>query len=133
MLGKGGSAIATPILVALGVPPMVAVTAPLPATVPASLVAADRYRREDLVDRDILLWALLAGFPATVVGALVTRWVSGDILVLMTDAVIVGLGVRLLVRQAQGGDTAALDDEALRRRTVVVAAVTGLAAGLLAN
>lgn len=133
MLGKGGSAIATPILVALGVPPMVAVTAPLPATVPASLVAADRYRREDMVDRNIVVWALLAGFPATIAGALATRWVGGESLVLITDAVIVALGIRLLIASAQPIADGALDEEDLRRRTIAVAVVTGLAAGLLAN
>lgn len=131
LLGKGGSAIATPLLVAIGVPPIVAVAAPLPATVPATLVAADRYRRADLVDRDVLRWAIIAGLPATVVGALLTRWVSGETLVLVTDALIVAIGIRLLTKAA---DAAALDPSIdVRRRTIAVAVVTGLAAGLLAN
>jgi len=131
LLGKGGSAIATPLLVAIGVPPIVAVAAPLPATVPATLVAADRYRRADLVDRDVLRWAIIAGLPATVVGALLTRWVSGETLVLVTDALIVAIGIRLLTKAS---DAAALDPSIdMRRRTIAVAVVTGLAAGLLAN
>ena len=51
LLGKGGSALATPFLVALGIPPMVALAAPLPATVPGTLLAADRYRRAGLIER----------------------------------------------------------------------------------
>lgn len=133
LLGKGGSALATPILVALGVPPMIAVAAPLPATVPGTLVAADRYRRESLIDHSILLWALVAGFPATIAGALLTHWVPGEALVLVTDVVIVALGVRLLTMSGAGHATEALDPESLRRRTLTVAVVTGLAAGLLAN
>src|SRR2546427_6865736 len=39
LFGKGGSAIATPLLHALGVPAIVAVAAPLPATIPSTLVA----------------------------------------------------------------------------------------------
>src|SRR3954470_14473187 len=37
--GKGGSALATPLLHAIGVPAIVAVASPLPATIPATLVA----------------------------------------------------------------------------------------------
>ncbi|MBX3287059.1 MAG: sulfite exporter TauE/SafE family protein [Acidimicrobiales bacterium] len=132
LLGKGGSAIATPFLVALGVPPIVAVAAPLPATVPGTLLAADRYRRQGLVDRDVLRWSLLAGVPATVVGALATRWIGGHDLVLVTDAVIAALGVRMLLHPSST-DEAGPHAEPDHRRVVAVAVVTGLAAGLLAN
>ena len=44
MFGKGGSAIATPLLAAVGVPPLVAVASPLPAAVPGTLVAYRRSR-----------------------------------------------------------------------------------------
>jgi uncharacterized membrane protein YfcA len=134
LLGKGGSAIATPLLVAVGVPPMVAVAAPLPATVPGTLVAADRYRRHDLIDRTVLRWSLLTGLPATVVGALLTRWVPGGALVAATDVVIAVLGLRLLVAPQDGsGSAGPLDADAQRRRTVAVAVATGFTAGLLAN
>lgn len=130
LLGKGGSAIATPLLAAIGIPPIVAVAAPLPATVPGTLVAADGYRREGLIDKRVLLWSLIAGVPATVIGAVLTRWISGDVLVYVTDAIIAVLGLRLLV--GQGGAMQHADGDN-RARTIVVAAVTGLVAGLLAN
>jgi uncharacterized membrane protein YfcA len=133
LLGKGGSAIATPLLVMVGVPPMVAVAAPLPATVPGTLVAADRYRKHDLIDREVLRWSLLTGVPATVLGALLTRWVPGSSLVAITDVVIALLGLRLLLVPQEQADAAALDEVAQRRRTICVAVVTGLVAGLLAN
>jgi uncharacterized membrane protein YfcA len=134
LLGKGGSAIATPLLVAVGVPPMVAVAAPLPATVPGTLVAADRYRRHDLIDRTVLRWSLLTGLPATVVGALLTRWVPGSALVAATDVVIALLGLRLLlVPQDASSATDHLDAASRRRRTIAVAVATGFSAGLLAN
>lgn len=131
LLGKGGSAIATPFLVAIGIPPIVALAAPLPATVPATLVAARRYRSEGLIDGHVLRWSLGAGIPATLVGALATRWIDAHALVVVTDAVIVALGIRLLARP--GGDTVAIEDAASRQRVIAVAVVTGLAAGLLAN
>lgn len=132
LLGKGGSALATPFLMALGIPPVVALAAPLPATVPGALVAARRYRRLGLIDRDVLIWSLIAGLPATVIGAIATRWVDAHLLVLVTDAVIVGLGVRMLARPAGEADADA-HEQATRGRIVAVAVVTGLAAGLLAN
>lgn len=132
LLGKGGSALATPFLVALGIPPVVALAAPLPATVPGTLVAARRYRQLGLIDGDVLRWSLVAGLPATVVGAVATRWIDAHWLVLVTDAVIVALGVRMLARPAPAPELGGVD-HATRGRIVAVALVTGLAAGLLAN
>ncbi|MCU1496557.1 MAG: hypothetical protein JWM47_510 [Acidimicrobiales bacterium] len=131
LLGKGGSALATPVLVALGIPPVLALAAPLPATVPGTLVAAHRYRRLGLIDRDVLVWSLAAGLPATVLGAVATRWIDAHLLVLVTDVVIVALGVRMLARPAT--ELAEGTDQATRGRIIAVAVATGLAAGLLAN
>lgn len=135
LLGKGGSAIATPILAAVGVPPMVAVAAPLPATVPSTLVAAQEYRRRGMLDSRVLRWSIAAGLPATILGAILTRWISGEALVYVTELMIVALGVRLLVRthadEVAGAEE--VDAAAERRRTIAVAVIVGLAAGLLAN
>jgi uncharacterized membrane protein YfcA len=136
LLGKGGSALATPVLVACGIPPVIALAAPLPATVPGSLVAADRYRRRGLIDRRILRWSLIAGIPATALGALASRWIDARSLVSVTDVILVALGARMAWHagaSAAGnadGPAAATDT---RGRTIAVAVVTGLAAGLLAN
>lgn len=132
LLGKGGSALATPILVAFGVPPVVALAAPLPATVPGTLVAADSYRREGHIDRNVLTWSLVAGVPATIFGALCSKFVDARALILVTDAVIVVLGARMFLRPSP--EAAELADEPIGRRLIIgVAIVTGLAAGLLAN
>ena len=130
LLGKGGSAIATPLLAAIGVPPIVALAAPLPATVPGTLVAADEYRRRGLIDSNVLVWSLVAGVPATVAGAVATRWIDARFLVLVTDVVITVLGLRMLLHRDTGEAT---DESVSRGRTIGVAVVTGLAAGLLAN
>jgi len=45
LFGVGGSSIATPLLAVLGVPGLLAVASPLPATIPASLGAALPYLR----------------------------------------------------------------------------------------
>lgn len=132
LLGKGGSAIATPILAAMGVPPIVALAAPLPATVPGTLVAAQRYRERGLIDGRVLRWSLVTGVPATVVGALVSRWVDARDLVLVTDAILVALGLRLLLRAGAEAATGVPSDLS-PQRIAAVAVVTGFAGGLLAN
>ena len=70
MFGKGGSALATPLLAAIGVPPIVAVASPLPATIPSTLVAYRQYRRLGIGDPEVIRWSIVVGIPATVVGAL---------------------------------------------------------------
>src|ERR1700730_19270556 len=88
LFGKGGSAMATPLLHALGVPALVALAAPLPATVPSTLAATAVYWRERLVERRTFIWSVSFGIPATIAGALATRWVSAGALVRLTDLVI---------------------------------------------
>ena len=132
LFGKGGSAIATPLLHAIGLPAMVAVAAPLPATIPSTLAATAVYRREHLVDREVFTWSLALGVPATAAGALATRWILGDVLVRVTDAVIAGLGLRFVLFP---GNPAAVPvrPARYRARLAAVAIVVGLVSGLLAN
>jgi uncharacterized protein len=133
LFGKGGSAVATPILHALGVPSAFAVGSPLPAALPATLAAAGAYQRERLVDRRIAVLSIAWGTPATIAGALATRWIGAGVLVFVTEVLIIGLGVRLLARRAPA-DAELAPCPAPRTRTVVaVALAVGLASGLLAN
>jgi hypothetical protein len=130
--GKGGSALATPLLAAVGLPAIVAVASPLPATIPATLVAAYAYGRLGLIDWRLLRTCVLVGVPATVAGALATRWIGGGPLVLATEVILLGLGIRFAVAPHDPHEVA-------RPRAhpdglaVTVAAVVGLASGLLAN
>jgi uncharacterized membrane protein YfcA len=132
LFGKGGSAIATPLLAAVGVPPIVAVAAPLPATIPGTLVAARPYWRLNMIDRRTMWWTLAVGIPATVAGAIATRWIGGGPLVKVTDVIVAALGVRFLLRP--GGEHETVRDishPALR--TALVAGAVGIVSGLLAN
>lgn len=133
MFGKGGSAIATPLLAAVGVPAIIAVAAPLPATIPSTLAASSVYWRARLIDWRIVRWSLAFGIPATIVGAIATRWIGGAILVKVTDGVLVILGLRFLLARRK------LDTDPIEpMRTgpwllALVATSVGLASGLLAN
>ena len=132
MFGKGGSAIATPLLAAAGVPAIVAVASPLPATVPGTLVAYRRYRHLGLSDPSVIRTSLAVGIPATLLGACASHWIAGGTLLVVTDVVVALIGLRILVRGATPED--GVDDPEHRGlRLVAVAAAVGLLAGLLAN
>jgi len=139
MFGKGGSAIATPLLAAIGVPPIIAVAAPLPATVPGTMVAYRRFHQGGFSDARVIRWSIAFGVPATVVGALATRWIDGSILVSVTDVVVALLGLKVLLTRhaaATAASTAAADADHSHETPVRLAGVAitvGLLAGLLAN
>jgi uncharacterized protein len=135
LLGKGGSAIATPLLHLAGFPAIVAVASPLPATIPSTLAASYAYASsgEPLVEHRVVRWTIACGIPATVVGALLTRWVGGGVLVLATDVVLVALGVRLLVHPRPAADLHELRPAPGTPALVAIAVAVGLLAGLLAN
>lgn len=132
LFGKGGSAIATPLLHAIGVPAFVAVASPLPATIPSTAVAGAAYWRSNMLDRRVLVWSIAFGVPSTVIGSVATRWIAGGALVAATDVVVAGLGLRFLIFPT---DPRELPTEVPhgRLRLAVVATVVGLASGLLAN
>src|SRR3954469_5055424 len=132
LFGKGGSAIATPMLAAIGIPPYVAIASPLPATIPATLVAARTYWRANHVDWRLVRWTVAVGFPATLLGADATRWVSGSALGVATEVILAGLGRRFVVRPGLPHEVVT-DPAWMRTRMVAVAAAVGITAGLLAN
>ncbi|QYG92672.1 TSUP family transporter [Iamia sp. SCSIO 61187] len=102
LFGKGGSALATPVLAALGIPAIVAVASPLPATIPGTLLAARQYARAGHVDRRVLAWSAAVGLPATLAGAAMTRWIAAESLVVATDLLVAGLGMSILVGAGRG-------------------------------
>lgn len=131
MFGKGGSAIATPLLHAAGVPAFAAVASPLPATIPATLVAARRYRDLDLIDHRLLAWTVGAGVPATLLGGLASHYVGGGTLVAITEVVLFTLGIQLVTGRGDPREQAR--DRVARWRFAAVAIGAGFTAGLLAN
>src|SRR5215470_1076529 len=73
LFGKGGSAVATPLLSLIGFPGFVAVAAPLPATVPGTLIASAEYWKSHLLDWQIFWWSVAVGIPATIAGSWLTK------------------------------------------------------------
>ncbi|HWS44589.1 MAG TPA: sulfite exporter TauE/SafE family protein [Acidimicrobiia bacterium] len=130
--GKGGSAVSTPLLHLAGVPAMIAVASPLPATIPSTLLAGRSYARAGHVDGRVVRIGLAVGLPATAIGAVLTRWIPGGSLVLATDALVLALGLRVLLKEHAADDAGASRAVPLAITAAVVATV-GLVSGLLGN
>ena len=131
--GVGGSSVATPVLSLLGISPLAAVASPLPATIPAAVLAAVPYARGGEARPKAAAWSLLGAVPATVVGAVLSRVIGGPALLVGSGLVLVAVGARVLLPI----EDAARDAGTRRRRNraflVAVAAAVGLFTGLLAN
>ncbi len=132
LFGKGGSAIATPLLALLGIPPIVALASPLPATIPATLAASYVYWRERLIDWRVFAWSVGLGVPATAIGAYATRWIGGRPLVVATEAVITLLGIKFWFWPGDPHEQHAARP-ASEGALATIAIVVGLLSGLLAN
>jgi len=132
LFGKGGSAIATPLLALIGIPPIVALASPLPAAIPATLAASYAYWRERLIDWRVFTWSVAVGIPATAMGAYATRWIDGHFLIIATEVVITGLGIRFVLRPGDPHEIAVVPP-AIRTCLAVTAATVGILSGLLAN
>lgn len=131
MFGKGGSAVATPLLAAIGVPPLVAVASPLPATIPSTLAAYRHYHRAGISDPEVVRWSIGLGVPATIAGAIATRWISGGGLIVATEVVVAVIGAGILLGRERPEVVRPVGHR--RLRTAGVAVTVGVLAGLLAN
>jgi uncharacterized membrane protein YfcA len=131
IFGVGGSSFATPALSLLGVPGLVAVAAPLPATVPAALVGMWTYVRRRQVEWSVARWSIVGGVPATIVGALLSPYVGGRALLIASGVVLAVIGIRILFPLPEQHHVL----QSRRRASFVIpsAAAIGLFTGLLAN
>lgn len=130
LFGKGGSAIATPLLKWIGLPGFIAVASPLPATLPSTLVSAIAYYRARLLNWEVVRWGVLAGIPATVLGALLSQKTGVEPLLILTALLIFGFGVSFFLQPRATTQKPILH---ARLRMALIALVVGFISGLLAN
>jgi len=140
LFGKGGSAIATPMLSLIGLPGFVAVASPLPATVPGTFIASLEYWKSNLLDWQIVRWSVFLGIPATIVGSYLTKYTGATPLLIITGIMVLGFGLSFLLSPRERGRSSRPDDSAAlvrpshwQLRLVLVATSVGLISGLLAN
>ena len=140
LFGKGGSAVATPLLGLIGFPGFVAVSSPLPATVPGTLIASWAYWRSRLLDWQIVLWSIGIGVPATILGSFLTAFTGARPLLIVTGLLVLGFGLSFLLapgerdfKESVTGDDGWSRPSHWMLRLVLVATGVGLISGLLAN
>ena len=95
------------------------------------MVGMVAYVRRHQLEWPVARWSFYGGVPATIVGALLSKYVGGRPLLIASGVVLAAVGVRLLLPLPEGR----LAGLARRRAGVVVpaAAAIGLFTGLLAN
>jgi uncharacterized protein len=131
-----GSAFATPLLAALGVPGLAAVASPLPALLPGSAAGAVARGRSGAVDRRLARRTIVGAAPACILGAIASPLVGGPWLLALSGVVLFGVGVRVVLPMGEPADRPESPAIARRDRPLVVyplAVGVGFAAGLLAN
>lgn len=138
LFGVGGSSIATPLLrVVLNTPSLIALASPLPATFPTAIAGLAAYLKEGLVNRRAVVWTVVGGLPAVVVGALLTRWVPGHWLMVFVAGAVLGVGIEMLrlnpYTAAESARRSARWKSAPTLGLLAVAIGVGVLSGLLAN
>ena len=140
LFGKGGSAIATPMLSLIGIPGFVAIAAPLPATIPGTLIASLEYRKSKLLDLKIVLWSIIAGVPASIGGSYLTDLTGSKPLLILTGLLVLGFGFSFLLYPRERSVPAENEVHPGTAQSVTwyiklvfVAVFVGLISGLLAN
>jgi hypothetical protein len=140
LFGKGGSAIATPLLSLIGYPGFIAVASPLPATIPGTLIASQEYWQSHLLDWQIVWWSVAFGIPATVVGSLLTKFTGARPLLILTAILVLGFGLSFLLLPGEKASEIISPNPAAenrpsywRIRLVLIATAVGIISGLLAN
>ncbi len=133
LFGVGGSSVATPVLALLGVPGLVAVASPLPATIPAAMLTAVPYLRSGDARPKAASWTLLGAVPATIVGALLSDVVGGSALLVASGVVLVVVGLRVVRPIHESTREEGTARRMNRPLLAASAAAVGLFTGLLAN
>jgi len=133
LFGMGGSGIATPLIKTfLEVSPLLALATPLPVTIPSAVSGAYAYSKQGLVNYRVALYTALFGVPGMIVGALLTKYITGKELMLGT-AVFVGLiGISFLYRgQLMASETGERQYSVWTFASI--GGIVGLISGVLAN
>src|SRR5450759_4421594 len=97
--GIGGSSIDTPVIrTFLGLPPLESLATPLPLTVLTASIAMFAYRKARLADYRITGLSLITAVPGVVLGSLLTAYISGKFLMLLTAVVLALVGIDFIVK-----------------------------------
>ena len=137
LFGIGGAIVSNPGLRALGAAPLVAVGTTLPSILPGAISGTLRYRREGLVNWQLIIPAAASGLLAVVAGSLLSHAVpgGGHLLLLLIAVLLAFTAWRTAVAPSATPAPDAAEDVAATpdRRTRWLAAGIGVVAGLLSG
>ena len=112
---------------------------PLPVTLPTALAGSAVYRRQRLINVRVVAWTAAGGVPSIVAGALLTRWVSAQGLMVMVGVAMLAIGLEMMrspvspSRQGRPGTVDRLWQDPPWAMLLAVAVPIGFLSGLLAN
>ena len=130
MFGFGGSSISTPLLrIFFLIPPYYALASPLPMTVISSSVASAKYYKENLIEWKVVWDLLLFIVPGSVLGAYLTKYISGKVLMLLTAIFLIYISIRFILRR----DIRLIRKMEKRYLIIPAGFFIGFISGLLAN
>lgn len=132
LFGLGGSSIATPMLKAFAnIKPVFALATPLLAIIPSSISASYVYYKEKLINFDVARLTIFIGLPFVILGAYMTRFVSGGFLMIATAIFVFAVGLSFLFREnfSERKNSGARD----RRLFLSLIPLIGFVSGFLAN
>lgn len=133
MFGAGGAAFATPVLALVGVSPVFAIAAPLPAMLPTSLAGARSHLRAGSLDRRVAGLAVAGGVPGTLLGGLGSGLISGHWLLVLSGMMLLVVGARVLMPDGAGHAESCAGRRDRSALIVAMAFGVGILTGLLAN
>ena len=100
MFGFGGSSLSTPLLrIFFNIPPYFALASPLPMTLLSSLISSSKYQREGLIDWEVVKEMSPMLILGSFLGAYLTKYVGGKILMLLTALFLIYVAFRYLLGQ----------------------------------
>ena len=128
LFGFGGSSISTPFLrILFAVPPLLALGSPLPMTLVSSSIGVWKYEKAKLIDWKTVWLLLITMIPGSILGAYLTAFISGKLLMLLTAVFLLYVAIRFIWKKRT--------KEMKRSKIIVLSAgfLIGLLSGLLAN
>lgn len=129
LFGVGGGIVMTPGLqVVLGAPPIVALATPLPVILPTALTGALTYRRAGEIDERAAAWMIGPGVLASILGALLTKFVDTHLLLVITAVLLASQAVSILRGRR---DRRGPSFEATPSMYIGIGLVAGFVSGLL--
>lgn len=136
--GIGGALISTiAIRMLLNTPAIVAVETTLPVIIPTAATGGFIYYRNKLVDKEAVVWCIVPGAIASIVGAFITKYIPGYILLLATAVILFYLSIAMFFGSRNGEKKNQESKESpfsSKKRKIsffIIGFIAGLFAGLL--